>query len=65
MSETPKYTESSGNVFKDLGLEDADELLAKAETLRRTELYRKWRPRKAMKPKLKRWVENPLPDAWN
>jgi predicted XRE-type DNA-binding protein len=28
------YTESSGNVFADLGLEDADELLAKAEMVR-------------------------------
>jgi predicted XRE-type DNA-binding protein len=31
MKETPRYTESSGNVFADLGLPDADELLAKAD----------------------------------
>ncbi|HET8656738.1 MAG TPA: helix-turn-helix transcriptional regulator [Longimicrobiaceae bacterium] len=31
MKESPKYTESSGNVFADLGLPDADELLSKAD----------------------------------
>ncbi len=31
MKELPGYTESSGNVFADLGLPDADELLAKAD----------------------------------
>jgi predicted XRE-type DNA-binding protein len=31
MSELPKHTVSSGNVFADLGLADADELLVKAE----------------------------------
>jgi len=31
MSEKPKFTLSSGNVFADLGLPDADELLAKAD----------------------------------
>lgn len=31
MSEKPRYTLSSGNVFADLGLPDADELLAKAD----------------------------------
>lgn len=31
MKEVPSYTESSGNIFADLGLPDADELLAKAD----------------------------------
>ena len=31
----PDITESSGNVFADLGLPDAEELLAKAELVRR------------------------------
>jgi predicted XRE-type DNA-binding protein len=31
MSEPPAFIESSGNVFADLGLPDADELLAKAD----------------------------------
>jgi predicted XRE-type DNA-binding protein len=31
MSELPNHTMSSGNVFADLGLPDADELLVKAE----------------------------------
>lgn len=34
MSRELYYTESSGNVFADLELEDADELLAKAEIVR-------------------------------
>jgi predicted XRE-type DNA-binding protein len=31
MSEDPRFTESSGNVFADLGMDDADEMLAKAQ----------------------------------
>jgi len=31
MSEGPEYTTGSGNVFRDLGFPDADELLVKAE----------------------------------
>lgn len=31
MQDIPKHTESSGNVFADLGLPDADELLARAD----------------------------------
>lgn len=34
MSDVPKHTVSSGNVFADLGLPDADLLLAKAELAR-------------------------------
>ena len=34
MSEEPRYTESSGNVFADLGLPDADTMLIKAELVR-------------------------------
>ncbi len=34
MSTARDYTESSGNVFADLDMEDADELLAKAEIVR-------------------------------
>lgn len=34
MSEDQEYTVSSGNVFADLGLPDADEMLAKAELAR-------------------------------
>lgn len=34
MSDNPKYTVSSGNVFADLGLPDAEEMLAKAELAR-------------------------------
>lgn len=34
MSEEPRYTESSGNVFADLGLPDADTLIIKAELVR-------------------------------
>ncbi len=33
-SEEPRYTESSGNVFADVGLPDADTLLIKAELVR-------------------------------
>ena len=34
-SNIPEYVESSGNVFRDLGLPDAEELLVKAELARR------------------------------
>jgi predicted XRE-type DNA-binding protein len=34
MKKTPDYEVSSGNVFKDLGLPNAEELLAKAELVR-------------------------------
>lgn len=38
MSKTsPKYTESSGNVFEDLGFADSDERLAKAKLAMRIE----------------------------
>lgn len=34
MSDTPRFTESSGNVFADIGLPDADVLLLKADLVR-------------------------------
>jgi predicted XRE-type DNA-binding protein len=33
MSDLPEFEKGSGNVFKDLGLENADELLLKAEMI--------------------------------
>jgi predicted XRE-type DNA-binding protein len=49
MTKLPKHEKSSGNIFADLGLENADELLLNAQIMAETE-----RPMKQNKPRKKK-----------
>ena len=63
MSKLPKFEKSSGNIFADLGLENADELLLKAEIV--SEIARLMKLKKLTQAKTATLTGTAQPDLSN